>query len=167
MALGWDPSQGRRWFHRGGNNAIDLNAAALLCGADRILDVVYHEQLLSQDGAVRHLGDSTDGEGEGDDESIFADLTRLTPEVTTVIFLVTSYSGQTFGEIENAFCRVLDPIADAEIIRYDLSAGGTYTGLVVGSVFRAADEWQFRPIGEGIQAGHPVEAVPHLAPYLV
>ncbi|WP_228001203.1 TerD family protein [Nocardia australiensis] len=166
MALGWDPVRTRR---RPGSRSkdIDLNAAALLFAGNAIADVVYHEQLISRDGSVRHLGDSTTGEGKGDNEIITVDLTRLAPEVTTVIFVVTSYTGQTFEQIENAFCRAIDGVSGIEIARYDLSGGGAYTGLVMGRVVRADGFWQFESIGEGIRAQHPVEAVAQLTAFVM
>ncbi|WP_433654709.1 TerD family protein [Nocardia sp. CA-128927] len=165
MALGWDPVRRRRWFGTRTKD-IDLNAAALLFTDDHMVDVVYHEQLGSADGAVRHLGDSTTGEGKGDNEIITVDLTRLTPEVTTVFFIVTSYTGQTFEQIENAFCRVVDGVSGTEIARYDLTGGGPHTGLIMGKLFRSQGSWQFDAIGEGIWARHPVEAVSQLTTFV-
>ncbi|WP_378740015.1 TerD family protein [Nocardia brasiliensis] len=164
MALGWDPVRKNRWL--GGGKDIDLNAAALLFADDNIVDVVYHEQLTSRDGSLRHLGDSTTGEGDGDNEIITVDLTRLTPEVSTVFFIVTCYTGQTFEQIENAFCRVIDGVSGAEIARYDLTGGGSYTGLVMGKLTRSDNVWRFDAIGEGIRAQHPAEAVAQLKTFV-
>lgn len=164
MALGWDPVRHSRF--RSDVKDIDLNAAALLFAGDRIADVVYHQQLTSRDGSVRHLGDSTTGEGNGDNEVITVDLTRMPPQITTVIFLVTSYTGQTFDEIENAFCRVVDSTTGAEIARHDLSTDASHTGLALGKVSRPAGTWRFEPIVEAIRAQHPVEAIPHMARFL-
>ncbi|MFF3226610.1 TerD family protein [Nocardia suismassiliense] len=161
MALGWDPAHQHRWSS-GGAKDIDLNASALLYADNNIVDVVYHEQLTSRDGSVRHLGDSTTGEGNGDNEIIAVDLTRMAPEVTVVFFLVTCYTGQTFDQIENAFCRIVDGVSDAEIARYDLSNAGPHTGLILGKVFRSGNAWQFAAIGEGISARHPADAVPQV-----
>lgn len=156
MAIGWDPAYQR----------VDLNAAALLFAGTDIIDAVYHEQLMSKDGAVRHLGDSTTGEGDGDNELITVDLTRLPPEVTSVFFAVTSYTGQSFGQIRNAFCRLIDGVSGTEITRYDLDGERPSTGMVMGRAVRAAEGWRFEPIGQGITAEHPVEVVPQLAAYL-
>ncbi|MFR9752381.1 TerD family protein [Nocardia sp. 004] len=160
MALGWDPA--RQWFQEG---EIDLNAAALLFRGDQLTDVVYHEQLMSQDGSVRHHGDSVTGEGKGDNEVITVDLTRVSPEVSTVLFLVTCYSGHTFADIGNAFCRLVDGASGTEITRYDLS-GVPASGVVMGAVVRTSGGWDFRTINEGIEAQHPVEAAPYLGRYL-
>ncbi|MGW4845404.1 TerD family protein [Nocardia brasiliensis] len=165
MALGWDPVRPGRWFGAPGKD-IDLNASALLFAGDQIADVVYHEQLSSRDGAVRHLGDSTTGEGKGDNEIITVDLTRLTPEITAAVFIVTCYTGQTFEQIENAFCRLIDSVSGIELARYDLSAGGSHTGLVMCKVYRSDGVWQFESIGETIRAEHPAEAVPLVREFL-
>ncbi|MGK8557045.1 TerD family protein [Nocardia gipuzkoensis] len=164
IALGWDPATPSRWFSR--RKDIDLNAAALLFAADRLVDVVYHERISSADGSVRLHGDSITGEGDGDDEVITADLTRIPSEVTTVLFLVTCYTGQTFEQIDNAYCRVIDSVADTQIARYDLTGGGDHTGLVLGRVRRTDGVWHFDTVGKGVRARHPVEAVPLLGDYV-
>ncbi|WP_036528855.1 TerD family protein [Nocardia sp. CNY236] len=160
MALGWDPI--RRWFRE---RDIDLNAAALLFRGEQLTDVVYHEQLESRDGSVRHHGDSTTGEGKGDNEIITVDLATVPAEVSTVLFLVTCYSGHTFAAVRNAFWRMVDGGSDTEISRHQLS-GVAATGLVMGTVVRADGGWKFRNINEGIPAQHPVEAAPYLRQYL-
>lgn len=163
VSLGWDPARGRRWFGAR-RTAIDLNAAAVLLAGDDPVEVVYHQHLISADGAVRLLGDSVNGEDEGDDEIITLDLTRVRPEITGVVVVVTCYSGQTFTEVENARCRVTagDGIVLAD---RDLGAGGD-TGMVVGVFRRERHGWEFREIAAGIAAAHPVEALPHLAALL-
>ncbi|MGK8506049.1 TerD family protein [Nocardia asiatica] len=164
MALGWDPVRRSRF----GSNAkdIDLNAAALLFADDDIVDVVYHQQLSSRDGSVRHLGDSTTGEGKGDNEVITVDLSRIPAQISAIVFLVTCYTGQTFDQIENAFCRMVDTITGTEIAHHDLSAEASRTGLVMGKVSRTDGTWQFEPIYEAIQAQHPVEAIAHMNRFL-
>ncbi|MEV0709070.1 TerD family protein [Nocardia aurea] len=164
MGLGWDPET-RRWL-AGGRPDIDLNAAALMFEGDILVDTVYHDQLISQDGAVRLLADSVTGEEPGDDEVLTVDLTRLSPTITTIIYLVTSYAGQSFEQIENAFCRFVDGVNDIEFARYILDNGPNRTGFVPGKLVLTARGWQYQPIGVAIEANHPVEAIPQLAPYL-
>ncbi|MFI9509296.1 TerD family protein [Nocardia sp. NPDC052566] len=161
MGLGWDPAPDGHLFF-GTKPDIDLNAAALLFAGEAIVDVVYFDQMMSQDGAVRLLGDSTNGEGDGDDEEITVDLTRLIPQITSIFFIVTSYSGQPFGEIHNAFCRLVDGVANVEFARFNLSAAAGFTGFVLGKLVKTEQGWWYQPVNESIQAGHPVEAVPHL-----
>ncbi|WP_174189120.1 TerD family protein [Nocardia barduliensis] len=164
VALGWDPAARPRLLGR--RTEIDLNVAALLFAADRLVDVVYHEQLSSTDGSVRLHGDSVTGAGTGDDEVVSVDLSRLPPHVGTVLFLVTSYTGRTFDRIANAYCRVIDTVGRTQLARYDLTRSGSHTGLVLGRVRREAGGWRFEGVGEALQARHPVEAVPQLADYL-
>jgi tellurium resistance protein TerZ len=164
VGLGWDPLNRRRWFGPR-SAAVDLNAAALLFSGDRPVEVVYHEQFLSADGAVRLHGDNLDGTGPGDDEVITIDLTRLAPPVTAVALLVTCYTGQTFAQIENAFCRLADTVSQADIARYELRDGSS-TGFVMGALLRAEPGWQFHEIAAPLAARHPADAVPLVQRYL-
>lgn len=161
MGLGWDPVRDGLWSG-GHRKEIDLNAAAMIYCGDRLTDVVYHEQLLSQDGAVRLLGDNLTGHGEGDDEVITVDLTRISPRITAVLLIVTSYSGQAFDIIENGFCRLVDGLTRAELSRFTLPAGPDHTGFVLGKLYRGPRGWDFHVIAEAIPARHPAEAVAHL-----
>ncbi|MGW5441391.1 TerD family protein [Nocardia asteroides] len=164
LGLGWDPVRpgilGRR------DKDIDLNAAALCFAGDRFVDAAFHDQLNSRDGAIRHLGDSVTGDGDGDNEVIVVDLTRLNPEVTTIVFVVTCYSGQRFDQVENGFCRVADNVTGAELARIDLASARGHTGLVLGKLHRPHGDWVFALIGEPIWAEHVVNAIPQLAVYL-
>lgn len=164
MGLGWDPVR-PGMFGRPGKD-VDLNAAALSFAGTRFVDVAYHEQLTSRDGAIRHLGDSVTGDGDGDNEVIAVDLTRLHPDVTTVMFIVTCYTGQRFDQIENGFCRVTDNVTGTELVRIDLASARSHTGIVLGKLCRRQQDWDFAAIGEPIWAQHIVHAIPQLAGYL-
>lgn len=164
MAVGWDPARRSRFGVR--SKDIDLNAAALLYADRSLVDVVYHEQLSSRDGAVRHHGDSATGEGKGDNEVVTLELIRLSPHVTAIALLVSCYTGQSFDRIDNAFCRLVDGTTDAELSRYDLGEAGPVTALLMGVLHRGDRVWSYRRIERGLAAGHPVEAVPAIAPYL-
>ncbi|MFE7720361.1 TerD family protein [Nocardia rhizosphaerihabitans] len=164
VGLGWDPVRAGK-FRRHPKD-IDLNVAALSFSGTRFADIAFHEQLTSRDGAIRHLGDSLDGVGDGDDEIMVLDLTRLAPDVTTVVLLITCYTGQRFEQIENAFTRVTDSVTGTELARIDLSTARSHTGLVLGKLHRAYSDWQFTLIAEPIPAEHVVDAVPHLTAYL-
>ncbi|MDN4521268.1 TerD family protein [Mycolicibacterium austroafricanum] len=162
MGLGWDPIKTRGMF---GNRTpdIDLDASAVLFADQHLVDVCYYGQLASKDGSIRHQGDNLTGEGEGDDEVINVDLTRIPPHVTTVVFIVTSYKGHTFDQLSNAFCRLVDSTTDAELARYTLQGEGLrYTGMVMAKFQRVGAEWKLQALGEGIQAKHPGEAAPQL-----
>ena len=166
MGLGWDPVEKRGLF---GNRSadIDLDASAVLFADNQIADVVYYGQLRSKDGSIQHEGDNLTGAGEGDDEVMLVDLTRVPAHVTTVMFIVTSYKGHTFEQVKNAFCRLVDGTTNAELARYTLQGGMPFTGMVMAKVYRQGSEWKLQAIGEGMQAKHPGEAAPQLGRFLV
>lgn len=120
-------------------------------------DFVYYRNLRHNSGAIVHQGDNLTGEGEGDDEQIMVDLPRIPDEIYKLLFVVNIYNcqprKQEFGQVENAFVRLVDLTSDREIARYNLS-GAEYrdkTGLIVAEVFRHEnDEWYMSAVGEGI-----------------
>jgi stress response protein SCP2 len=165
MALGWDPisvhgARGPRKLQ------IDLDASALLFVGHNLVDAAFFQQLSARNGTVRHSGDNLTGEGRGDDEVITVDLARLPPQITAVVFVVTSYAGHTFERVRNAYWRMVDGTTEAELARGNLRAGGPHTGMVAAKVYRDDGIWRLASIDEPIQAGHPVEAVPLVTPYL-
>ena len=165
MGLGWDPVKKRGMF--GGREVdIDLDASALTFAGQHIVEVVYFGNLRSKDGSIQHLGDNLTGAGDGDDESIVVDLARIPATVTTVIFLVASYQGQSFEQVANAFCRLVDQSNDGELARYTLTGGGPHTGMVMAKVFRESGTWKLQAIGEGLQARTPKDAIPQLGRFL-
>ena len=165
MGLGWDPVTVKKMF---GNRSadIDLDASVVMFADTQVADVAYYGQLTSKDGSIRHLGDNLTGEGEGDDEVITVDLTRVPIHVNALIFIVTSYQGQTFEQVQNAFCRLVDQTNKAELARYTLAGGMPYTGVVMAKVFREGGTWKLQAIGEGITARHAGEALPQLQRFL-
>ncbi|PHV67606.1 TerD family protein [Williamsia muralis] len=165
MGLGWDPVTVKKMF---GNRSadIDLDASVVMFADTQVADVAYYGQLTSKDGSIRHLGDNLTGEGEGDDEVITVDLTRVPIHVNALIFIVTSYQGQTFEQVQNAFCRLVDQTNTAELARYTLAGGMPYTGVVMAKVFREGGTWKLQAIGEGITARHAGEALPQLQRFL-
>ncbi|AYF76055.1 stress protein [Nocardia yunnanensis] len=167
MGLGWDPVKRGGMF---GNKSVDvdLDASVVLFAGNKPVDVVYYGSLSSKDGSIRHLGDNLTGEGEGDDEVITVDLTRVADSVTTLLFIVTSYKGHTFEQIANAFCRLVDGAANTELARYTLAGGMPFTAMAMAKVYRPGPgaDWKMEAIGEGFQAKHPGEAVPQLARFV-
>ncbi|KZM72607.1 TerD family protein [Nocardia terpenica] len=165
MALGWDPVRvhGARSIRA---VEVDLDASALLFIGHNLVDAVYYQQLSSRDGAVRHSGDNLTGEGSGDDEVITVDLARLSQQVTALVFVVTSYAGHTFERLRNAYWRMVDGTTNAELARGNLRAGGAHTGMAVAKVYREDGIWRLAALGAPLQAGHPVETVPQVTPFL-
>ena len=152
MGLGWDVAKRGGFLGGlfGGGDSIDLDASCVMFDeAGRAVDTIYYAQLQSRDGSVIHTGDNLTGEGEGDDEQIRVDLSRVPPNVKTLVFVVNSFTGQDFGRIENAFCRLVDETTGAEIARYNLSGGGNHTAQVMAKVYRGpGGGWDMSAIGE-------------------
>lgn len=165
MGLGWDPVQQRGMF--GSRTVdIDLDASVVMFADLNPIDVAYYGQLTSKDGSIRHQGDNLTGEGAGDDEVILVDLTRIPAHVNNLIFIVTSYKGHTFGQVQNAFCRLIDGANNGELARYSLTGGTPTTAMAMAKLFREGPDWKMQAIGEGFNAKHPGEAIPQLGRFL-
>jgi len=147
MGLGWDAVKKRGLFGSR-EQEIDLDASVVLLAGDQLVDAVYFGKLTSDDGSVRHTGDNLTGAGDGDDESIIVDLTRVPVHVTSLIFTVSSFQGQDFNQIANAFCRLVDETNGTEMARYELSGGGQHTGNVMAKLYRHQGGWKLNAIGE-------------------
>ena len=148
MGLGWDAIKVKGLFGRAKEKSVDLDASALLFDANgALVDQVWFSQLSSKDGAVQHTGDNRTGAGDGDDESIRVALTGVNPAVTTLVFVVNSYTGETFAQIENAFCRLIDETTGQEVARYDLSGSGSHTAQIMAKVTRDGAGWSMTALG--------------------
>jgi tellurium resistance protein TerD len=141
---------------------FDLDASALMVGTSgKILSdqhFVFFNNLTSPDGSVEHTGDNLTGEGEGDDEAINVNLANVPGECDRVVFTVSIYEaeprGQSFGQVRNAFIRVVNQADRREITRYDLSEdASTETAMVFGELYRNGNEWKFRAVGQGYSTG--------------
>jgi len=156
IGLGWDTNK-----YDGGFD-FDLDAAAFLLGANGKVtadeDFVFYNNLKHKSGAVEHMGDNLTGEGEGDDEEIKVDLAKVPANIDKIDFTVTIYEAderkQTFGQVSNAYIRVVDDTTGTEIIRYDLGEDfSVETAVVVGEIYRHNGEWKFNAIGSGFSGG--------------
>ncbi|HCN46798.1 MAG TPA: stress protein [Pseudomonas sp.] len=151
LGLGWDPAKPSGFLSRmfgGGNGQVDLDASCILLDSGlQPVDLVWFRQLTSHDGAVRHSGDNMTGEGEGDDEVIHVDLQRLPARIEHLVFTVNSFRGQSFDQVENACCRVLNHTNNQELARFDLTEKGSHTGVVMASLSRSGSDWTFKAIG--------------------
>lgn len=156
MGLGWDVAKKGGFFSKllgQGGGDIDLDASCLMFDKDKqLVDVVYFGNLNSSDGSIHHTGDNLTGEGEGDDEVINVDLDRIPPNVQYLVFTVSSYQGQTFNEIENAFCRLVDASTGKEIANYTITGGGDFTALLMTKLYRHNGEWKLQAVGESTNA---------------
>ncbi|MEV5813420.1 TerD family protein [Streptomyces mutabilis] len=155
VGLGWDVRTTTGTDH-------DLDASALLCAeAGKVVSdqhFVFYNNLKSPDGSVEHTGDNLTGEGEGDDEIIKVDLATVPADVTKIVFPVSIHDaqarGQSFGQVRNAYIRVVNQAGGAELARYDLSEdASTETAMVFGELYRHGADWKFRAIGQGYASG--------------
>ncbi|MEU5388919.1 TerD family protein [Kitasatospora cineracea] len=155
VGLGWDA--------RSTTGAdFDLDASGLLCTEQGKVrsdaDFIFFNNLKSADGSVEHTGDNLTGEGEGDDEQIKVNLAAVPADVAKIVFPVSIYDAenrqQSFGQVRNAYIRVVNQAGGAEIARYDLSEdASTETAMVFGELYRNGAEWKFRAIGQGYASG--------------
>ncbi|AEN10905.1 MULTISPECIES: TerD family protein [unclassified Streptomyces] len=169
MGLGWQAAQRKGFFAKlAGAQEIDLDAAALLFAAGQMVDVVFFQHLTSDDGSVRHLGDNlTGGDGAGgDDEVVLVDLSRVPDRVDQIVFTVNSFTGQTFAEVKNAFCRLVDENTGEELARYTLSGGGTATAQIMAKLHRTGSGWQLKAIGEPAAGRTFQDLLPAVAAHL-
>ena len=155
VGLGWDARSTA-------GADFDLDASALLVGTNgkvlSDLHFVFFNNLSSPEGSVEHTGVYLSGSGEGDDEVLKVDLSRIPAAVDKVVFPVTIYDAEAqrlnFGMVRNAFIRVVDAGNDMEITRYDLSEdASTETAMVFGELYRHAGDWKFRAVGQGYSSG--------------
>ncbi|WP_326944830.1 TerD family protein [Amycolatopsis sp. NBC_01307] len=166
MGLGWDAMKKRGLFGSR-SQTIDLDASALLFDVGgRLVDQVWFKQLTSTDGAVRHTGDNVTGDGDGDDESIRVDLTKVPGQVTAIVFTVNSFTGQDFSQIENAYCRLVDESDEGEIARYDLSGSGRHTAQIMAKLTRDRSGWSMTAIGAAALGKTFRDLLPAVSRYL-
>ena len=156
VGLGWDVNQ----FDTGGD--FDLDATAFLLTdtgkISRSEDFVFFGNLTHPSGSVQHLGDNLTGAGDGDDEQIKIDLSRVPENITKIAFTVTIYEAeqrrQNFGQVNNAFIRIYNEVSGEELLRYDLGEDFSIeTAAVFGELYKNGNEWKFNAIGSGYQGG--------------
>ena len=162
--LGWDvgkKSGGGFFGAFGGSQDFDLDSTVLCLDANNKLasknDIVYFGNLKHPSGGITHLGDNLTGAGEGDDEVILVDLAKIPAQISKLVFVVTIYQAikrkQDFGQVENAFVRLVNQANNKELARYNLS-GNDYTqmtAMILAEVYRHQDEWKMAAVGNGFQ----------------
>ncbi|MFI1940842.1 TerD family protein [Streptomyces purpureus] len=168
MGLGWQSAPRKGFLARMTAREIDLDASAVLFAGKDPVDVVFFQQLVSKDGSVRHTGDNrVGGAGRGgDDESILVDLQRVPVHVDQIVFTVNSFTGQTFTDVQNAFCRLIDEANGQELARCTLSGGGTYTAQIMAKVHRSGQGWNMSAIGEPANGRTFQDLLPVIASHL-
>lgn len=155
VGLGWDPRVTD-------GTEFDLDASVFMTGENgKVLNdasFIFYNNKTSADGSVEHLGDNRSGQGEGDDEQVNVKLTSLVSDVTKLVFAVTIHDAearkQSFGQVSNAYIRVLNKADGKEIARYDLSEdASTETAMIFGELYRHNAEFKFKAIGQGFAGG--------------
>lgn len=156
VGLGWDVNK------YDGGSEFDLDAAAFLCSdMGRVTsdaDFVFYNNKEHSSGSVIHSGDNLTGEGEGDDEQLQVDLSKVPDMISKIDFTVTindaDIRNQNFGQVSNAYIRIVNEATGEELIRYDLGEDYSIeTAVIVGELYRNAGEWKFNAIGSGFQGG--------------
>ncbi len=155
LGLGWDA--------RATDGAeFDLDASAFMLNADGKVrsgaDFIFYNQMRSPEGAVEHTGDNRTGAGDGDDESIKVDLSMVPQDIQKIAFTVTIHDAeqrrQNFGQVSNAFIRVVNTENNNEVVRFDLAEdASTEAAMVFGELYRNGGEWKFRAVGQGYNGG--------------
>jgi tellurium resistance protein TerD len=155
IGLGWDP-------RATDGQEFDLDASLFMLGENGKVrsdaDFIFYNQKTSGCGSVEHTGDNRTGEGDGDDESIKVELGRVPPNVQRLAVTVTIHDAdarrQSFGQVENAFIRIVNADTNGEVVRYDLTEDySTETAMIFGEVYRHNGEWKFKAVGQGYAGG--------------
>jgi len=168
MGLGWDVAKSGGFFGFGAKSqAVDLDASVVLFDeANRPVDVVWFRQLKSRDGSVVHSGDNRTGAGDGDDEQIAVALSQVPDKVRSMVFTVNSFTGQTFAQVENAYCRLVNAEDGREVARFNLSVQGSHSAQIMAKLYRHNGEWKMHAIGENSTGRTFDQLLPQIATHL-
>lgn len=156
VGLGWDVKR-----YDGGSD-FDLDASVFMLGDNGKVptdsEFIFYGNKKHSSGSVEHMGDNLTGAGEGDDEQIKINLAQIPANISKIDFTVTIYEAdqrkQNFGQVENAFIRIINAANGEELIRYDLTEDFSIeTAVVVGELYRHGGEWKFNAIGSGFEGG--------------
>ncbi len=168
MGLGWDAVKSKGIFGFGGSAPdIDLDASCIMFDeSGSQTDVIWFGQLQSKDGSIVHTGDNRTGDGDGDDEQIIVDLTKVPATVKTLVFTVNSFTGQTFSKVENATCRIVNASNNQEVARFNLTTLGDHNAQIMAKIYRHGGNWKMHAIGE-IGNGRTFEQLmPQIRPHI-
>lgn len=163
VGLGWDA-------RATDGQAFDLDASLFMVKEDGKVPsdahFIFYNQKTSPDGSINHTGDNLTGAGEGDDESIEVNLPKVPPEIQRLVIVVTIHDAearkQSFGQVSNAFVRVVNHDTNQEVVRFDLSEDySTETAMIFGELYRHSGDWKFRAVGQGYAGGLRALALQH------
>uniref|UniRef100_UPI00404B8876 TerD family protein n=1 Tax=Flavobacterium sp. TaxID=239 RepID=UPI00404B8876 len=156
VGLGWDSNESAT------GEAFDIDASVFLLGANgKILSdnhLIFYNNLKSPDGAIEHTGDNLTGAGDGDDESIKVDLSKIASDVAEITFVVTIHKAadkrQNFGQIRNSFIRIVNMVTNEELVKYELDEDFSIeTAVEFGRLYKRNNEWKFEAVGNGLKGG--------------
>ncbi len=168
MGLGWDPIKKKGLFGFGSSQVeVDLDASCVMFDEKKsVVDTVWFRQLTSRDGSIHHTGDNRTGDGDGDDEQILVNLAQVPANVSAVVFVVSSFTGQDFSQIDNATCRILNGQNQQEVARYNLSCQGSHTAQIMAKIYRHSNEWKMHAIGENCSGRTFQDLMPFILPHV-
>lgn len=163
VGLGWDPIQKKAGgllgglFGGGGGSNMDIDASVIMLQDDKLTEksnLIYFGNLKSKCGSVLHTGDNITGEGDGDDEQVIIELKKVPANINKLVFVVNIYDcvkrKQDFGQVENAFIRVINSANNEELLKFNLSENYSgLTSLTVAEIYRHGTEWKFGATGSG------------------
>ncbi|MCX2430861.1 MULTISPECIES: TerD family protein [unclassified Pedobacter] len=156
IGLGWDTNNSST------GSAFDLDASIFILNDQKKLisdeNFVFYNNLVSPDGAVEHTGDNLTGDGDGDDEQIKVDLTRIDPKVSEICVVVTIHDAenrrQNFGQVRNSFVRIFDAVTNEVILKYELEEDFSIeTAVEFGRIYKREGKWKFEAVGVGMKGG--------------
>ena len=156
IGLGWDTNNSST------GTSFDLDASLFLLGDNKKLlsdeNFVFYNNLVSPDGAVEHTGDNLTGDGDGDDEQIKVDLSKVDAKVSEITIVVTIHEAesrrQNFGQVRNSFIRIFDAVSNAEILKYELEEDFSIeTAVEFGRIYKREGKWKFEAVGVGMKGG--------------
>lgn len=155
VGLGWDA-------RATDGKDFDLDASIFMVKEDGQVPsdsfFIFYNQLKSPDGSVEHTGDNLTGDGEGDDETVHVTLSKVPPEIQRIVIVVTIHDAearrQNFGQVSNAFVRLVNRDNNQEVVRFDLSEDySTETAMAFGEIYRHGGDWKFKAVGQGYAGG--------------
>ena len=156
IGLGWDTNSSST------GAAFDLDASIFIMGDSKKLlsdeHFIFYNNLKSPDGAVEHTGDNLTGDGDGDDEQITVDLSKISPQASEICIVVTIHEAanrrQNFGQVRNSFIRIFDTGSNAELLKYELEEDFSIeTAVEFGRIYKRNNEWKFEAVGAGMKGG--------------
>ena len=156
VGLGWDTN------HSNSGADFDLDASVFILGENKKLPAddffIFYNNLKSKDGAVEHTGDNLTGDGDGDDEQVKIDLSKIDTKVSEISVVVTIYDAenrrQNFGQVRNSFVRIFNTETNEEMLKYELDEDFSIeTAIEFGRIYKRNDEWKFEAVGVGMKGG--------------